>query len=129
MQQFPPFIKKLELTGLDTALPQLPPGLTQLTLGNFYNFPDLALPAGLQELTLGDIYNHPISPLPPTLKTLKLGKKFNQPLLQIPNTLTHLQLDQSYIPLLANSTRFFDIKLYQFYLFYFILILLSPLTN
>lgn len=108
-------VTHLELDVLG-RISDLPPNLTHLKFGNFYNdfiniFPETLvclefgdlfneqidnLPDSLMELKLGDRFNQAINHLPPNLIKLHLGHSFNQPINHLPPNLVELHLDHSF---------------------------------
>lgn len=86
------------------------PNITHLAFGANFNQPVDSLPSSLLTLIFGYYFNHPVNALPNTLRTLIFGYRFNQPLNSLPPALKELHLgyrfnqDVSMLPPVTHVT-------------------------
>lgn len=71
----------------------LPPTLTHLTFGSFFDLFVDHLPASLTHLTFGYRFNKPVDSLPPLLTHLKFGSNFDQDVEHLPSKLQLLKFE------------------------------------
>lgn len=97
---FPPNLKKLKLSNADSPVNNLPPTITHLFFGNYFNQKVDNLPSTLTHLKFGTEFDQNISNLPQSLThlTLNFGSthEINRDL-NLPKNLTHLCIKMKYI--------------------------------
>ncbi|GAM18376.1 hypothetical protein SAMD00019534_015510, partial [Acytostelium subglobosum LB1] len=99
---------RLEQRVIRLTAGMLPPTLTHLTLGDYFNQPLTSglLPDSLIELHIGNSFDHPILGLPNSLTILTISDKFDQPLTsRLLPQLTKLKLGNSFRQLLPGSMK------------------------
>jgi hypothetical protein len=87
----------------------LPPNLTHLTFGYYFNQQVNNLPKSLIHLTFGYKFNQKVENLPNLITYLTFGRKFNQKAENLPNLITHLTLSKKF-----SFTKFITYDLQNF---------------
>ncbi len=76
----------------------LPPFLTHIIFGSYFNQPVHSLPPSLKYIHFGDSFNQPVANLPPLLTHLRFGYSFSQEANALPASIVHLTFGEGFIP-------------------------------